>query len=192
MKVITLHKIAFERHCVELFSKLESNPDVVVGILNGGGYVLEEFKKESSNGGIIFETVKLQRSSTKGVKQSSFMKNLLNLLPYSILNRARVSEHQKQIKASDRSNLQDVEIDFNSTKKEPIKDILILDDALDSGQTMQSVVKVLSNKFPQASIKTAVLAWTNSESIMTPDYYIFKNELVRFPWSLDYKTKRHG
>jgi len=192
LKVITLHKIAFERHCVKLFSKLESNPDAVVGILNGGSYVLEEFKKENLDKDIIYKTVKLQRASTKGFKQRSFMKRLLNLLPYSILNSARVSEHQKQIKASNRTNTQDIEIDFSSTKNVSIKHILILDDALDSGETMQSVVKVLSNKFPEASIKTAVLAWTNTESITTPDYYVFKNQLVRFPWSLDYKNKYHG
>ncbi|WP_299114893.1 phosphoribosyltransferase [uncultured Winogradskyella sp.] len=192
MKVITLHKMAFEQYCIELFSKLEDKPDAVVGILNGGGYVLEEFKKENLDKDIIYRTVKLQRASTKGFKQSSFMKNLLSLLPYSILNRARISEHQKQIKASNKNDTQNIEIDFSAFENKSINNILILDDALDSGQTMQSVVEVLSNKFPETSIKTAVLAWTNSESIIAPDYSIFKSQLVRFPWSLDYKTKRHG
>ncbi len=184
--------MAFEQYCIELFSKLEDKPDAVVGILNGGGYVLEEFKKENLDKDIIYRTVKLQRASTKGFKQSSFMKNLLSLLPYSILNRARISEHQKQIKASNKNDTQNIEIDFSAFENKSINNILILDDALDSGQTMQSVVEVLSNKFPETSIKTAVLAWTNSESIIAPDYSIFKSQLVRFPWSLDYKTKRHG
>ncbi len=192
MKVITLHKMAFEQYCIELFSKLEDKPDAVVGILNGGAYVLEEFKKENLDKDIIYKTIKLQRASTKGIKQSSFMKNLLNLLPYSILNRARISEHQKQIKASNKIGIHNIEIDFSSIEKESINTILILDDALDSGKTMQSIVEVLSNKFPEVSIKTAVIAWTNSESTIAPDYYIFKNQLVRFPWSLDYKPKRHG
>ncbi|GGI58134.1 hypothetical protein GCM10011444_24430 [Winogradskyella haliclonae] len=175
-----------------MFIKIDSKPDMVVGILNGGGYVLEEFKKEHLNKYIVYTTVKLQRPSTKGIKQSSFMKNLLNLLPYSILNKARISEHQKQIKTSNKNNNQTIEIDFSAFENKSINTILILDDAVDSGQTMQSVIEVLSNKFPDTSIKTAVLAWTNAESIVVPDYYMFKNQLVRFPWSLDYKTKHHG
>ena len=43
--------------------------------------------------------------------------------------------------------------------------------------------------FPNAQIKNAVISWTIESSIIKPDYYLFKNVLVRFPWSKDYKGK---
>ena len=74
MKVTTLHKEDFETQCKILFSKIHNKPDVVVGILNGGGFVLEEYKKTASPN-IELATVKLQRDSTKGIKGKVFYRN---------------------------------------------------------------------------------------------------------------------
>ena len=47
----------------------------------------------------------------------------------------------------------------------------------------------LKKLFPNAAIKTAVVSWTIETSVVKPDYYLFKNTLVRFPWSKDYKGR---
>ena len=70
-----------------------------------------------------------------------------------------------------------------------VKSILIIDDAIDTGRSMFVVKNNLKTLFPNAQIKTAVISWTLENSIEKPDYYIFKNVLVRFPWSKDYKQK---
>lgn len=173
-----------------MFSKIESKPDLVVAILNGGGFVLEEFKSNQNLKGVTCKTVKVQRlSTTKGVKQKAIVKRFLKVLPYSILNIIRVLEHKTNNKITNRDSLG--EIDFDFTENEDAQHILVLDDALDSGTTMQIVTQSLEAYFPKASIKSAVVAWTNSESAFSPDYYNLKNTLVRFPWSLDYKTNKY-
>lgn len=189
MKVKTLHKSDFEKECQNLFSKIDIQPDVVVGVLNGGGFVLEEFKKNASDK-TEFTTVKLQRDSTKGIKKKNFLQKFLKATPSTLLDGLRRMEHRQNLNRKLKEIKSDLEIKIKS-KAEKINTILILDDALDSGVTMKSVIESLQKQFPKSEIKTAVISWTNSKSIIAPDYYIFKNTLVRFPWSLDYKINRY-
>ena len=54
MEVITLNNSAFVEKCVQLKAKLDVQPDMVLGILTGGGYVASAFNYSE------FELVKLQ------------------------------------------------------------------------------------------------------------------------------------
>lgn len=189
LKVITLHKIGFEQQCEKLFSKVDIKPDLVVGILNGGGFVLEEFKKIASDN-TEFSTIKLQRDSTKGIKKKSLLQRFLKASPNTLLDGLRRMEHRRNLNRKLKEIQSDLNIEIKS-KPETVNHILILDDALDSGVTMKSVIQSLEKRLPNSEIKTAVITWTNSKAIITPDYYVFKNQLIRFPWSLDFKTNRH-
>ena len=192
MKVLTLNTETFEKESLKLISKLEVNPDLVVGILSGGGHVLEAIKKHPNVKSSLFELVTLQRQSTN-VKQR-FLKPVLSILPYSILNWLRIFESNSvkaKISNLNLEKLQDntIAFDTRNTIAKPIKNILIIDDAIDSGKTMFVVKSNLQQKFPKAKIKIAVLAWTIDSSIIKPDYYLYNNTLLRFPWSNDYKRK---
>lgn len=192
MKVLTLNTETFEKESLKLISKLEVNPDLVVGILSGGGHVLEAIKQHPNVKSSLFEVVTLQRQSTN-VKQR-FLKPVLSILPYSILNWLRILESNSvkaKISNLDLEKLQDNTIAFDTvnTIAKPIKNMLIIDDAIDSGKTMFVVKSNLQQKFPKAKIKIAVLAWTLDSSIIKPDYYLYNNTLLRFPWSNDYKRK---
>ncbi|MGB2685079.1 MAG: phosphoribosyltransferase family protein [Olleya sp.] len=192
MKVLTLNTETFEKESLKLISKLEVNPDLVVGILSGGGHVLEAIKQHPNVKSSLFEVVTLQRQSTN-VKQR-FLKPVLSILPYSILNWLRILESNSvkaKISNLDLEKLQDNIIVFDTvnTIAKPIKNMLIIDDAIDSGKTMFVVKSNLQQKFPKAKIKIAVLAWTIDSSIIKPDYYLYNNTLLRFPWSNDYKRK---
>lgn len=90
MKVLTLNTETFEKESLKLISKLEVNPDLVVGILSGGGHVLEAIKQHPNVKSSLFEVVTLQRQSTN-VKQR-FLKPVLSIFPYSILNWLRILE----------------------------------------------------------------------------------------------------
>ncbi|WP_295833529.1 phosphoribosyltransferase family protein [uncultured Winogradskyella sp.] len=190
MKVTTLHKEDFETQCKILFSKIHNKPDVVVGILNGGGFVLEEYKKTASPN-IELATVKLQRDSTKGIKRKSLLQKFLKASPNTLLDGLRLMENRRNLNRKQKEIQSDLDIKIK-LKPEVVNTILILDDALDSGATIKSVMQSLQKQFLNSEIETAVISWTNSKSIIAPDYYLFKNTLVRFPWSLDYKTKSHG
>lgn len=192
MKVITLNNEAFIKSCSELVSKIKVKPDLLVGILNGGGYVFYEVKRELNSDTIDFKSVKLQRSNW--IKNISLLKTTLRLLPYKITNKLRIIESGKARKSIDSFNLNGLTNQYlsffsNEEVRPTPSNILILDDAIDTGKTMLAVKNKLTSLFPDSQIKVAVISWTIEKSIIKPDYFVFKNVLVRFPWSKDYKGK---
>jgi len=192
MEVITLNKKLFSEKCSELICKMDFHSDFVVGILGGGGYVIDEIVNEVGFDSTQFELVRLQRVNK--FKSNFVVKSILKLLPYSITNKLRILESKKARSSITELNLTKLSsnyIDFklNSDSIDIVKNILILDDAIDTGKTMFIVKNSLSKLFPESQIKTAVISWTIENSIIKPDYYLYKNILVRFPWSKDYKGK---
>lgn len=169
-----------------MFSKIDNEYDLVIGICNGGKFVLDHYVSQHKN--VNCTTVTLQRQSTKGVKQKKVVSSILKFLPYSITDKMRIYENQRLQKQSSKSNPKlhsEIEIDKLHSS---LESVLILDDAIDSGHTMQTVLSQISKKAPNAQIDTAVLAWTNTNSIVAPTYYMYKSVLVRFPWSIDFKS----
>lgn len=191
MEVITLNKQLFSNTCAELASKIEIQPDLVVGILNGGGYVVNEIKQNHFKKA-YFQLIKFKR---KMVFLDYFASPfLLSLFPNKILNRLRIYKAinaKKSIQGFNFKELSNYKLNFKFVESigKEVKSILIIDDAIDTGRSMFVVKNNLKTLYPNALIKTAIISWTIENSIEKPDYYIFKNVLVRFPWSKDYKQK---
>ncbi|WP_136480545.1 hypothetical protein [Cognatitamlana onchidii] len=184
MEVITLDKKTFVEQCGQLKTKLDFDPELIIGILNGGGFVVKEFGFDQ------FELVKLQRNPS--LTKRFLLKFFIRLLPYFISDYLRKIESRKARKAIQDLDLEElknivIKFPFKASLNVNPKRILVLDDALDSGKTMFIVKNNLMKMFPEAIIKTGVIAWTIETSLVKPDYYLFKNVLVRFPWSQDYK-----
>ena len=58
--------------------------------------------------------------------------------------------------------------------------VLLVDDMVDSGHTLEAVFKTLPKRFPHiADIRTAVL-WYKAHSVFKPDYYV--DYLAENPW----------
>ena len=192
MEVITLNNEMFSQKCSELISKIDFQPDLVIGILNGGGYVANKFKILKKNKSVRFESIKLKRKSK--LKNKKITEIVLRILPYKVLNWLRVLESNRTRKTINEqlfNELKEYEVDFEFevSSKKAINNILIIDDAIDTGKTMFVVKNSLDKLFPESQIKTAIISWTLDNSIVKPDYWLYKNILIRFPWSKDYKGK---
>ena len=190
MEVITLNEEHFNKKCIELIEKIDFNPDMVIGILQGGGIMLDSIKASKKTEANVFGFVKLKKANTSKKNKKLFVP-LLKMLPYSILNKLRHIESnkiKKSIQSLDLNNLAKQDIDLSLPQLEEVKSILIIDDAIDSGKTMFVVNENIKRRFPKAKIRIAVISWTLNESIIKPDFYLYKNILVRFPWSLDFKN----
>jgi len=190
MEVITLNKASFLTKCNELCSEIDFRPDLVVGILEGGGHVVNEISKTLKSENVVY--IKLKRKT--GYKDFFLIGYLLKVLPYKLLNKLRFYESSRAKKSMNSLNLdelskQSLEFNLENIDLEKIKNILIVDDAIDTGKTMFVVKNCLDSKINNAEIKTAVISWTLEDSLVKPDYHLYKNVLVRFPWSKDYKGK---
>lgn len=66
------------------------------------------------------------------------------------------------------------------------KYILVVDDAVDSGNTLMAVKETIESLDSDVEIRTAAITVTTSAPAIIPDYYIYHNRtLIRFPWSKD-------
>ncbi|MCL6294603.1 hypothetical protein [Jejuia spongiicola] len=194
MKVITLNAIDFFEKLDELSGKIDIVPDIVVEVLSAGGYLGKAIKVDKKFNKAQYKQIKIQRRR-EYIKQSIVFRTLLKILPYIILDRLRLYESKKaknSISALNLDELQKDNISFGHLgflHQKSVKNILIVDDAIDTGRTMFIIKNSLQKQFPKANIKTAIISWTLENSIIKPDFYIYKNVLVRFPWSKDYKGK---
>ena len=119
---------------------------------------------------------------------------MLKLLPYPLLDAMRIIEavllslgrHAKGRADHTEAMLPDGLISNLRKKESP--EILIIDDAIDSGDTLSAIVESLRKTNPDTSITTAVMTETTLHPRVRADYTLYRNRtLIRFPWSNDYK-----
>ncbi len=72
---------------------------------------------------------------------------------------------------------------FNIPNLSKYKKVLIVDDIVDSGESLREIVKVLKKRFPQTVFKTGVIFYKEND-IFTPDFKIKEaKEWIEFFWS---------
>lgn len=197
MKVINLLGADFELACRHLALKvLETyQPDLVIGVLTGGGYVGREMMKalpESLDR--KYAEIKIQRSGTKK-KEKGLLKVIIKYSPTFLLNWMRMLESvvlERKAKKNNPKRTGPIIIpeEIDEFLKESPKKILLVDDAIDSGATLY-LLKEHLGIYKNAAIKLAVITVTTPHPITDADYYLYHDRvLVRFPWSNDVKKKR--
>ena len=76
---------------------------------------------------------------------------------------------------------------FNIPDLRQAKRVLVVDDIVDSGDTMKLVLDVLSDKYPQCEFKSAALFYKTS-AVMKPDWYVKHADIwIDFFWTEDLK-----
>lgn len=76
---------------------------------------------------------------------------------------------------------------FNIPDVSHAKKVLIVDDIVDSGETMREILKVLKEKFPNVEFRLATLFYKKT-AVLKPDYYIKEaNQWIDFFWEIDVK-----
>jgi hypoxanthine phosphoribosyltransferase len=64
--------------------------------------------------------------------------------------------------------------------------VLIVDDSVDTGATMLHVMDTLRRQAGvPVTLATAAITVTTERPLVAPDYVLLRQQLCRFPWSLD-------
>lgn len=179
-RVVTLDNAALGEVCARLErSALASGfrPDAVLSIATGGIKVGELMFKQ-----LPHLTTKLQRPSTK--TKTTFVKNIVKRLPRSVQDAMRVAEAGILELAPTRpADPAQVVLPALSD----FKRLLVVDDAVDSGATLEAVLAAVKKAVPDAEVKSAAITVTTRQPLAVPDFAIFNNlTLIRFPWSMDW------
>lgn len=192
MKVINFEQKNFDDFLENTLKdwKNDSSKILVLGIKEGGVYLAEnvfQVLRNSANQ-VDLKFIKCQRPTTSVKKKNEFRKafiqTIFKISPIIILDLLRNVEHYFLTKKSieyNREIILDEIINFNLYDK-----IVIVDDAVDSGVTLQKVNDyVQSLAVKTTEVKSLAVVITSNNAIVTPDFYLYKDVLIRFPWSLD-------
>lgn len=77
---------------------------------------------------------------------------------------------------------------LNTIDKNKMKHILVVDDSVDTGYSLKSVLAEVSKFFPEAKTKTASLnVWEKSRAVATTDYWLYSDTIIKAPMSKDSK-----
>lgn len=76
---------------------------------------------------------------------------------------------------------------FNIPDLSHAKKVLIIDDIVDSGETMREIIRILKEKFPNVQFKLATLFYKKT-AVIQPDFSVREaNEWIDFFWEIDVK-----
>ena len=199
MQVITVNAPGLEWQAKCLAQRVarehRGNFDAIVAVRRGGSFVSEAFRKyfPRERYGDRFE-IDLHRPSTH-YKKGRLVK-MLPHVPLWILNTMRLTE-ARMLKA--RQKLSPVRtapnVDLDTGLKELLAssenpEILLVDDAIDSGVTLWGISEAIKSVNPKTRITVMAITVTTARPKVTADYFMNNNStLVRFPWSKDFKNR---
>lgn len=124
-------------------------------------------------------------ATRKGGKLKNLIKPILKIIPKNILIKLRKKEMNSNF--HERNNSREIIFNSNLFKEyKNCKNILLVDDSIDSGYSVLEAKKVLDKYFNKANIKVAVFNVMN-KSIIGSDYNLFTNMMINGPWSNDSK-----
>ncbi|AXH15489.1 phosphoribosyltransferase [Malaciobacter mytili] len=143
-------------------------------------YSYEEFKKDTQK--LVdscrdYEPDILLAVARGGLTLSHLMAQALNMRNLYSLN----SIHYEGELKLDTFNI------FNIPDVSHAKRVLVIDDIVDSGETMREILKVLREKFPTVEFKLATIFYKTT-AVLQPDYTVREaKEWIDFFWEVDVK-----
>lgn len=196
MKIIDIKYADLENFYTSLVGKLssqlsESSSIAVIGIANSGLKISDGLHKEMiklgyTNAKAFAVKCKRPHSKMTDVAGKIYDKNSPLQIPTFISNILRKIEHLILYKMRPTTRI----VDFNGCENEISRSeyILIVDDAVDSGHTMKSVLEKTRSLAPNSTIKLAAYVITQKNPVIEPDFYEHRDLIVRFPWAVDSRT----
>lgn len=182
MKYLTLSIKNVEdlsRKLAELVIKSEFKPTSVIYIKNGG-YLIG--KNIGDNLNIPYSGFKLSR---KGNNVKNKLRFIIRILPKCVKNLLRKFE----IKSSMYKKMPErIASDYDNLKVVG-KNILLVDDSVDTGHTILAAKEFLKNRYGKdINIKVcSINVFSESEGMVKTDYYLYKDMIINYPWSNDSK-----
>lgn len=181
----------FNHACNELASKVNSSGvsyDLIVGIATGGEITANIMKEIISHDSYL--VVKRQRRSTEVKEKSHLIKIFVRLLPVFIQNFVRrvewlVAETKFNRKLVKRESNELIVIKEPTNNRMSYHSVLIIDDCVDSGNTILDVKDYVMKKYSPSVLDIAALTVSHKAPLIKPSYYLHDRATPKCPWSLD-------
>lgn len=192
--VITLKQPAFEAACASLMRMVlaDYEPTLLVGIRTGGLVVAEAMARSLSRPMVVLPLT-CRRPGTATKSRLPFLHEVLGAMPRGVVDAMRIVEHR--LLAARRKRLATApSVDHDEAaaiaallaERTVQHRLLVVDDAVDSGATLATVMEILRSSCPNdTEICSAVITVTLDSPRIMPDFVLHHRVLCRFPWSFD-------
>lgn len=170
-----------EEECKKLYKiiKKDYDYDLVIFIARGSYIIGKELAD-------LNKTPLLEIYATrKGGKLKKLIKPLFKFVPKKILIKLR----SKEMKSTYHEKNDDRSVSFNEeeySKYKKCKKILLVDDSIDSGNSIKLTKEAIKNYYKKAKVKVAVFN-VMSKSTIKADYNLYEDIMICGPWSNDSK-----
>ncbi len=192
--LVTLKGTDFSIACADLMRlvELDYSPDAIIGIRTGGLTVATAMGIVARSPAPVLPLTS-RRVTTATKSHLPLLRSVLGNLPRPVVDALRRIEHRfvtaGRLQPGRQQRVDEAEVAaiaaHLATLRKPAR-LLVVDDAVDSGTTLASVLRVLSEIFPAGGeIRSAAITQTLKSPLVIPDYVLFRGTLCRFPWSFD-------
>lgn len=188
MRVIDLLGSDFDQACLRLADHLSARGcEGLVGIRSGGFYVARRMQELGLE--VPLYAVACRRASTS-TKEQVGLRRLAYHMPKGLRDFLRVMEHRWRERRFEQGQLEPRTVQMEPAllerlQQRPEPALWLVDDAVDSGSTLQAVSEAIRAVRPGLVLHTAAITQTFKEPLIEPDFVLYKSVLVRFPWSMD-------
>ena len=190
----TLDAPRFAAACASLMQQAidRYDPDLLVGIRTGGLVVAEAMAK-SAQRRIPVLPLTCRRASTAAKSRFGLLPALLAALPQPVVDGLRWLEHRllsalrrRKSAPQDIDHAEAAAIGRYLVAHPAASRVLVVDDAVDSGVTLSTVLHLLRTATPSGTeLRSAVVTVTLDQPLVEPDFTLYRGVLCRFPWSFD-------
>jgi hypoxanthine phosphoribosyltransferase len=190
----TLDAPRFATACASLMVQAMDRygPHLLVGVRTGG-LVVAEAMADSVQNRVPVMPLTCRRASTAAKSRLRLLPVMLAALPRPVVDAMRWLEH-RLLSALRRRKTAPQHIDraeaaeigaYLAAHPEACR-VLVVDDAVDSGVTLSTVLRLLREAAPAGTeLRSAVVTVTLDQPLVEPDFTLYRGVLCRFPWSFD-------
>lgn len=174
----------FEEECRNWAEEIKNSyePDIVIYIAKAG-YLIGKTMSEVYGVPLIGIS-----AARKGNKLKSIIGPIFSLVPSCIRNKLIEIELKSDFHKMDSERHVEFITDINGFPVKEIKNIMIVDDSVDTGYTLKAVKEVVQMYFTEAVIRTAGFnVWDKSKEVIVTDFALFNNTIIKAPMSKDSK-----
>jgi hypoxanthine phosphoribosyltransferase len=184
----------FESACASLMHRVlaDFRPDLLVGIRTGG-LVVAQAMARAAPAQLAVMPLTCRRASTGVKSRFKALPTILAALPQPAVDILRWLEHRlltsrrrSNTKVQHIDHAEAAEIGHHLAQHPAAQRVLVVDDAVDSGVTLATVLRILRETCPEnTQLRSAVVTVTLAQPLAEPDYLLYRGVLCRFPWSFD-------
>ncbi len=164
----------------QLLEKIDFDFDIVVYVAKSGYLIAEAIATLTRKD--LYE-IKSTRRELKD--KFYFLIKPISYLPKSL--KKIIKSRERKLKFYDINEDRTLYYDADEFKKKDVQNILVVDDTIDTGYTINNVLHLIKQIYPDANTKIATVNYYKDKDTIRPDYYLYEDAIISGPWSSENK-----